>query len=150
MTYQCLNQRRNCITTSCSIAVGVVLAACLFSILRSDSQTPRAVAQAQPAAPADPQVTMGWQAHIDPKTGELTERPAQRPTSPPQVNSRVSVHDGLQERPSPVPGGGMILDLQGRFRSSLVARKGANGQVSIHHQGSPGHAGHSEHSKSAE
>jgi hypothetical protein len=41
------------------------------------------------------------------------------------------------EVPNPVPGGGVKLDLQGRFQSPLIGTIDANGKVKMHHRGEP-------------
>ena len=38
---------------------------------------------------------------------------------------------GLETLPSPVPGGGELIDLKGRFRSIVVARKRADGGLAL-------------------
>lgn len=58
----------------------------LFSAAAAASGPPAAKPAAQPAAkpaakPVDPAATSGMQVHLDPKTGELTERPV-APLSP--------------------------------------------------------------------
>ena len=41
--------------------------------------------------------------------------------------------EGLEVVPSPVPGGGVMIDLKGRFRSELTATLGPDGKVEIQH-----------------
>jgi len=83
-----------------------------------------------------PEGAAGMRVDIDPNTGEIQEPPAGAPAagmteSLEKASSTSS--EGLVETPSPVPGGGVILDLQGRFRSPLVATQGADGKISIDH-----------------
>jgi hypothetical protein len=40
----------------------------------------------------------------------------------------------LEERPSPVPGGGTMVDLKGRFQSPLTATIDSNGDIKIEHR----------------
>ena len=90
--------------------------------------------RSHPAPPA-PQVASSnaspaMKAHVDPKTGRLGPPPvgAVRAATPatPAVNSS---HAGLVEEPGKGPGGGVIVDLQGRFRSHVTATIGTNGQL---------------------
>lgn len=74
--------------------------------------------------------------HIDPKTGEIITPPAsalsgQGPRQPVDASKKPPAE--LRETLSPVPGGGVMIDLQGRFRSPLVATQGADGKVSVEH-----------------
>ncbi len=74
--------------------------------------------------------------YIDPNTGEIQEPPAGAPTAETTESLEKAFStssEGLVETPSPVPGGGVILDLQGRFRSPLVATQDADGKISIEH-----------------
>jgi hypothetical protein len=77
----------------------------------------------------------------DPVTGALgeppAEAPAQGPLPPDEALSTSS--EGLVETPSPAPDGGVMVDLQGRFRSPLIATQDAEGKVTIRHSpGGPG------------
>jgi hypothetical protein len=87
--------------------------------------------------PAPPAAGSGMQIHIDPQTGRFTPPP---PGAPPLVGTpaptaATSTSDaGLVERPSPTPGGGIMLDLQGRFQHPLVGTVGPDGKVRIEHQ----------------
>jgi hypothetical protein len=57
--------------------------------------------------------------HIDPVTGERTTVPAGDAAA--QLGDRVDTSDeGLVEKPSPVPGGGMMIELDGRFQNAAV------------------------------
>lgn len=78
----------------------------------------------------------GMKIHIDPQTGQLTkEQAAQVPLqlSPGEENALSTSHQGLVESLSPAPGGGVIVDLQGRFRHPLFATVDAAGKVTIRH-----------------
>lgn len=83
-----------------------------------------------------PSGTSGMRIHIDPQTGQLTrEAPAAVPPqlSPREENAFSTSHQGLVETLSPVPGGGVIVDLQGRFQSPLSATVDPTGKVTIQH-----------------
>jgi hypothetical protein len=78
----------------------------------------------------------GMKIHIDPQTGALTKDAA--PTaplslSPAEQNAFSTSHQGLVETPSPVPGGGVMIDLQGRFQHPLSATIDDAGKLTIHH-----------------
>ena len=75
--------------------------------------------------------------YIDPETGEFTNPPEQeagtaRKQALPAASS--TSHQGLEEKPSPVEGGGTMVDLKGRFRSPLTATIDGNGKTKIGHQ----------------
>ena len=87
-----------------------------------------------PAPPASPAVSQdaspAVKAYVDPKTGRIGPPPvgAARAATPvtPAVNTS---HAGLVEEPGRGPGGGVIVDLQGRFRNHATAAVGTNGQL---------------------
>ena len=75
--------------------------------------------------------------YVDPETGEFItppkrEVPVSRKMALPAA-SNIS-QEWLEERPSPVPGGGTMVDLKGRFRSPLTATTNGNGKTKIEHQ----------------
>jgi hypothetical protein len=75
--------------------------------------------------------------YIDPQTGAIrnTPTPGTVPVQlTPQLQNALSTsHQGLTESPNPVPGGGVKVDLQGRFQSPLVATIDANGKLKVQH-----------------
>lgn len=79
----------------------------------------------------------GVMIYIDPKTGRLLKEPAPGTVplavSPALDNARSTSHQGLVEVPSPVPGGGVEVDLQGRFQNPLIGTIDADGKVRMHH-----------------
>jgi hypothetical protein len=101
---------------------------------------------AEPAVPGNGQSetastvaggTPGMVIYVDPKTGAFLKEPAPG-TVPlhltPQLSHALSTsHHGLVETPSPVPGGGFKLDLQGRFQNPLFATIDADGTLRIKH-----------------
>jgi len=83
-----------------------------------------------------PEGAAGMRVNIDPNTGEIQEPPVGAPTAETMESlerAASTSSEGLVETPSPVPGGGVILDLQGRFRNPLVATQGADGKISTDH-----------------
>jgi hypothetical protein len=73
-------------------------------------------------------------AYKDPKTGKLGVPPAgERPKAAPRAAERTlgPPPEELVEVPSPVPGGGAMVDLKGQFRSHTTATKDADGKIRI-------------------
>jgi hypothetical protein len=69
----------------------------------------------------------------DPQTGEITGTPPPASPPPPMEQSFNRSHEGLVAVPNTaVPGGGVKVDLQGRFRSHFIATKDAEGNVSVY------------------
>lgn len=80
----------------------------------------------------------GYRAYIDPETGELTSPPEIQETtserlhlSPEEMNAMSTSSDDLVEEP--LPGGGYMIDLQGRFQSSVFATVDKSGKTIISH-----------------
>jgi hypothetical protein len=74
----------------------------------------------------------GYVIHIDPATGQLTDpAPGTAPLviDPGLQNALSTSGDGLVEVPSEAPGGGTMVDLQGRFQSTMVSTVGKNGTL---------------------
>jgi hypothetical protein len=84
-----------------------------------------------------PNGAAGMMVYIDPQTGAILKEPAPGSVPlqlTPQLQAAFSTsHQGLVEVPNSVPGGGVILDLQGRFQSPVFATIDANGKVKIQH-----------------
>ena len=74
--------------------------------------------------------------YIDPLTGEFITPeeaevlPEERSSSSAAYNTS---HEELEEQPSPVPDGGMMIDLKGHFQSPLTATIDSNGDITIEH-----------------
>jgi hypothetical protein len=110
--------------------------------LVSSGQTRTGTGTNVPQPPANtpaavPQGAAGLRIHIDPKTGAILREPAPG-TVPlqltPQEQSALSRStQGLVEVPSSVPGGGVKVDLQGRFQSPLIVTIDANGKAKMQH-----------------
>ncbi len=104
-----------------------------------DTRVPSSTATAaEPVetTPGTPEGAAAMRVYSDPQTGKF-----EVPTGGPSVEEIESLgrafstsSQGLVETPSPVQGGGVKIDLQGRFRSPLVATQGANGKYSIQHR----------------
>jgi hypothetical protein len=81
---------------------------------------------------ARPVASAGRKVFVDPITGEIVPQPGQRPAMPlpPQAeNAQSTSGDGLRETPGTTRGGGVKINLQGRFRSSAVAAVGPDGKL---------------------
>lgn len=83
----------------------------------------------------------GMTIYIDPKTGQTTKTPADGTVplalSQQELERMSTSHQGLVEVPGTAPGGGIKVDLQGRFQSPLVATVGPDGKVRMHHLQQP-------------
>jgi hypothetical protein len=94
---------------------------------------------------AVPEGASGMIIHIDPQTRELRKAPAPGTVplqlSPQERNAFSTSHQGLVEMPSSVPGGGVKLDLQGRFQSPLVVTIDPDGKFKIQHLSEPPESG---------
>jgi hypothetical protein len=76
-------------------------------------------------AHAAPGADAGMEAHVDPQTGALvpeavTPAPAPLPTAPRPRAAEL-----------PAPGGGMMIDVSGRFMSTMVATVEPDGSVHV-------------------
>jgi hypothetical protein len=118
------------------------------SVLSGQPQTGSGTSAPQPPAEkpaAVPEGASGMIIYINPQTGELRKDPAPGTVplqlSPAERNAFSTSHQGLVEAPSSVPGGGVKLDLQGRFRSPLAVTIDPDGKVKMHHLGEPPESG---------
>lgn len=86
---------------------------------------------------AVPESTSGMMIFIDPETGAFLKEPApgHEPLQlTPELQNALSTSDsGLVEVQSSVPGGGVMLDLQGRFQNPLIITIDANGKLKTQH-----------------
>ena len=141
------------------LMAGLVVAALGFvgdrAVVSSESQdaaaeSPQAVDSRAAETPGS-HVAGGMRVHVDPRTG--------RPTSAPDAASRQMLEDamrremgdalstssdGLVEVASPVPGGGVMINLQGRFQSASVASVDGDVVTVDCHGNTPG-SGHGSH-----
>lgn len=75
--------------------------------------------------------------HIDPQTGQIVTPPAtpsaaQVPQTP--LETAKPPLPPLQEKSSPVAGGGFMIELDDRFRTPLTATIDADGKVKFEHK----------------
>jgi hypothetical protein len=84
-----------------------------------------------------PEGAAGMTIHVDPQTGAILKEPAPGAVplqlTPQLRNSLSTSHQGLVETPSAAPGGGIKLDLQGRFQNPLIVTTDANGKLKMQH-----------------
>ena len=108
------------------IAVGVCVLTSPVVTFAEPGSAPatKAGASADAAAPG----RAGSWIHVDPQTGKRVARPAVSAAIAADPAFSTS-HQGLVEQPA--PGGGMMLNLQGRFRSAATATVGADGKAHV-------------------
>ena len=118
-----------------ALAAAVIGAACAFFLIPSGSAdnhaVPGAVGEAGEAG-ASMSTQSGYVVHFDPATGKIVEpsidsAPVEFPAD--WRNALSTSAEGLVEEPSPVKGGGVMVDLGGRFRSAMVAVVDEDGKV---------------------
>jgi hypothetical protein len=84
-----------------------------------------------------PEGAGGMTIYVDPQTGAILKEPAPGAVplqlTPELRNSLSTSHQGLVETPSAAPGGGVKLDLQGRFQNPLIVTTDANGKLKMQH-----------------
>ena len=138
---------------SITVAVGASLALGLPAPLAGDQGGAScATLQAKTTPTEIPQGSAGQRIYIDPETGERTTPPPVASASPSEPSesgvtskaaqsvtlqgavSDMTSDEGLEEEASAVPGGGVKVNLQGRFRQPLVATIDPEGKVHIQHQ----------------
>lgn len=84
-----------------------------------------------PSAGASP-AQAGYRVYIDPSTGSITSQPTQWGpvvVDPDVKNALDTSPDGLREEQSPVPGGGVMVRLDGRFQSVEMGAIGPDGEL---------------------
>lgn len=102
----------------------MVLAASWFSKPAADSDSLPAERTASESA--------AYRVYIDPQTREFVAPPVFVEPDHVTYNAQDPLNyssEGLVEQPSPIEGGGIMVDLQGRFRNTSVATINADGTV---------------------
>jgi len=72
--------------------------------------------------------------YIDPETGEFLDSPPEKIPAEIQRADEEAIstsHEGLEIREVDKPGGGVMMDLKGRFRQQQTATKDADGNITI-------------------
>lgn len=79
-------------------------------------------------------VASGLVVHIDPITVEFLSEPPTNGVTPQKAEAATKVPaPQFDVVPSPTPGGGVMIDLQGHFQTPLVATIDADGKVTVKH-----------------
>lgn len=115
--------------------VAAICAGCASQGTSPALDTSQAASAEPPSAHTSPAPdrAAGMRVYKDPRTGEITGTPPPASPPPPVEQSFHRSHEGLVAVPNTaVPGGGVKVDLQGRFRSHFIATKDAEGNVSVH------------------
>ncbi|MGH8562822.1 MAG: hypothetical protein ACREXW_01540 [Gammaproteobacteria bacterium] len=89
------------------------------------------------SAPQAPKISAGFKAYVDPVTGETLERPHEMAPALELDDTHATSARGLHEIVSPEPGGGVSVDLEGRFQVPLEATVTPDGRPSIRHRDAP-------------
>ena len=89
------------------------------------------------ATTASPGVTSLQKAYVDPDTGELISRPVQKELDEGDAAQPSTLggpnEESLEIEPSPVEGGGIMVDLKGRFQNPIKANVDGKGDARIDH-----------------
>lgn len=95
---------------------------------RAATVKPRAAAAQAPVPAAPPSATAGMVVGLDPETGQLGPATAEQRLQlfPEEANMISRSTEGLVE--TPIPGGGFLLDLGGRFQEFSYVRVGPDGK----------------------
>ncbi|MEE4113191.1 MAG: hypothetical protein V2I40_10280 [Desulfobacteraceae bacterium] len=111
---------------------------CTYCINEGAPPTMNDVEQAKTGAEAQKQAQTGMaqRATIDPQTGKLVNPPV--PGTPAASESLESSAfststEAMEEMSSPVPGGGVMIDLKGRFKIPVRAIVEGNGNTTVEH-----------------
>lgn len=119
-------------TTSLIINMGILLM--LTGTQNSIAAEKQAVNNQQSRSVTSRQnTTPGMRVYVDPETGEFVDPPSIKQGDSAQSTSAVD----LVEEQSQVPGGGVMVDLKGRFQSPLVINRDAQGNTQILHSAPP-------------
>jgi hypothetical protein len=146
---------RRLLTSLLGIAACLAVAAPAFpeegaAVISGQTQTGSGTSEKPAAVPAG---ASGMRVYIDPQTGAILSEPAPGTVplqlTPQEQNSFSTSSQGLVQVPSSVPGGGVILDLQGRFQSPLIVTIDANGKTKMQHLGETP-ASHDEKSRNSD
>jgi len=114
------------------VTISTLFACLLISCTEQNVSSGDMIEDVQPPLTQEQQ---GMKIYLDPVTGKPSIPPtgaAVAGTTSPAVSSSLNTStQGLVEQPA--PGGGMMLDLKGRFQSSTKATVGKDGSIVIEH-----------------
>lgn len=119
------------------IALGTLIMGCFrYAGEAAHSDAGRSAAGAtERSRPA--QSDPGMIVHIDPATGRIISPPKETlpgPVLQAPVEGAKKPAAELRQLPSPVPGGGVMIELDERFQTPLTATVGADGKVKLEHK----------------
>ncbi|OGI42661.1 MAG: hypothetical protein A2150_05395 [Candidatus Muproteobacteria bacterium RBG_16_64_11] len=124
------------LTMTARTSAGLIFIAAICAGCASQGTSPALdTSQAATAEPVSAQTApapdraAGMRVYKDPQTGEFTAPPTAEAV--PREGLVTTAPVDLRETVSTVPGGGIKVDLQGRFRSHFIATKDADGNVSV-------------------
>lgn len=107
------------------------------SDILEDTPTHSTVAQHKMRLSPVPHKKQGAQkANVDPETGQLVSPTEHHAPATNETNESSALNhpvEKMEEKESPVPGGGMMIDLKGRFKSPIRATIKQSGQTEIGH-----------------
>lgn len=126
------------------------IALALFSFVHCTDDRSHVTLNEVKKADANPAVVQDWQgtsvtppktsgaqkAYVDPESGELAGPPthdAPGSAQPGEASTLSNSADAMEEKPSPVPGGGVMIDMKNRFRSPISATIEHDGKLKIEH-----------------
>ncbi len=110
----------------------------LASLDSSDNNSKNESPKETPSAPS---ASPGMKVYVDPKTGQFRKPPVgkilegaqmSKPLRGDETEGQTSRKE-LEEKVSPVIGGGIVTDVRLRFRRPLVASRDADGNLTIQH-----------------
>ena len=116
-------RRTGRLMTGVAIGAACILARPLLGFAEPGAEPPAHADEVVAPTAAAPGQAGQW-IHVDPQTGKrVPAPPAAALAGRPEFSTS---HQGLVEKPA--PGGGMMIDLQGRFRSAGTASVGPDGK----------------------
>lgn len=118
----------------CALSVGLVVAgACLLGGPPASAAEPNehlVSGEAAAVVPEGEAVAAGQRIHVDPVTGRIVAPPPSAARAAIAADPAFSTsHDGLVVEQA--PGGGVMVDLQGRFQSAVGAQVKPDGKVVV-------------------
>ena len=118
-----------------ALAVSFVFGYCVLANQAADDLQMKESSVAIEGGSRTPTGSAAQMIHIDPETGKIVTSPARgRMLEADELGFYANTsHDGLVKVLSPVPGGGVLIDLQGRFRDFRVATISPDGNHTVQH-----------------
>jgi hypothetical protein len=117
-------------TAALGVSMVAVLAAAVWFFEPGTSQSPLSTESTPDTRPKLSQTGEGMRVYLDPTTGEIIPQPVEAPEPglPKDITDPMSTSsEGLVVEPA--PGGGVMVDLRGRFRNIATATLDADGNL---------------------